>query len=192
MGMRLKHNRSGTNHFSPLPSVIARRADSLKPAVGSRQRIGLRQCSLTSRLPGSIHIDYQPLLARPIEEAARRRKRLTSKQILVKERAERFHTALIKSRKKARQGCAMRQAVTAEEGHIGSGERGEPFVKGKQGWFPRQGVADQDGDKINEIVLAEAGTGETHLFGDGGECALVGKHPSKSGYFSHPGRHGRL
>jgi hypothetical protein len=30
-----------------------------------------------------------------------------------------------------------------------------------------------------------------HLFGDGGECTLVGKHPSESGYFSYPGRHGR-
>lgn len=60
----------------------------------------------------------------------------------------------------------MRQAVAAKKRHIWSGERSQPLVEGQQRWFARQNVADQHDNEIDEIVMAKAGTGEVHLFGN--------------------------
>lgn len=104
MRMRLEYNRTRSHYLSTLPALIARRTHLIKPTMGSRQGVCLRQRTLPSRLSGSVHVDDHPLLAHPIEQATRRGKRRAHKQILLKERSKGFHTGLIKSRKKAGQG----------------------------------------------------------------------------------------
>ena len=46
--------------------------------------------------------------------------------------------------------------------------------------------------KIDEVVVAKAGTGEAHLALDGFEHTLMGENLSKGCHFSHPGRNGGL
>lgn len=91
MGMRLEYNRTRADDFSSFASLIARCAYLIKTTMRNRQGFGLRQCSLTGRLPGPIHVDHEPLSACSV------------KQVLLKECAQDFHRRLIKGRKKAGQ-----------------------------------------------------------------------------------------
>ena len=95
MRMRLKHNGPCPYHLSPLPPMIAQRTDLIKPAMGSRQGVRLRQRALAGCLSGSIHINDEPLLACSVKQTARGRKRLLCKQIFLKKRSQGFHRGLI-------------------------------------------------------------------------------------------------
>lgn len=148
MGMYLKHNCTGTNDCSSLPSGVGRRADKLRLTMRSRQRIRLRQRAPASSLSGSTHTNHQPPFSHLIEQATRGGKRLAGEQIFLKEHAKRLHGVLIKGGKKPRQRRAMGQVVAAKEGHIWSSERSELLVNGQQGGFPRKNRADQDRDEI--------------------------------------------
>ncbi len=78
MRMCLKHHCTRPHDLSPLPTVIARRADLIKPAMGNRQGVRLWQRALTSCLSGSVHVDHEPVCTRPVNQAARGRKRFAS------------------------------------------------------------------------------------------------------------------
>jgi hypothetical protein len=99
--MCLKHHSTSTNHLSSLAALVAWRADLIKPTMRSRQGVCLRQGALTSRSPGSIHINHQPLVSHPIEQAARGGKRLAGEQVLLKKRSQGFYGRLIKGSEKA-------------------------------------------------------------------------------------------
>lgn len=129
--------------------------------MGSGQPVRLRQCALTSRLPGPIDIDHDPLLIGSIKQAAGGRKRVASQHIFLKERPERLHTRLIESREIPRQGGAMRQAVATKQGHKGVCPRRESFVEREQGRLARQHVAEQHGNKIDELVTSQSGRGRS-------------------------------
>jgi hypothetical protein len=45
----------------------------------------------------------------------------------------------------------------------------------------------QQGDKIDEVVMAKTCTGEAHLVLDGVEDAFMGENLGKDSHFSHPG-----
>ncbi len=60
----------------------------------------------------------------------------------------------------------MGQTVAIKQGHERLGKRGKSFVKGEHGGFAGHRIADQDHDKIDEVVLTKARTGEPHLFLD--------------------------
>jgi len=99
---------------------------------------------------------------------------------------------MIESGEKARERRAMGQAVSAKERHEWFGKRGEPFVKREQGWLPRENIADEHGNEIDEVVMAKAGASETHLLLDGCEHAGMREHVCNRCYFSHPDWHGGL
>jgi len=83
----------------------------------------------------------------------------------------------------------MRQPISAKQGHERRGPGSEPFVKSQQRRFARHDITDQHDDKIDEIVLAEAGAGETHPILDRFQNVCMSEHLSKSSHFSHPEGH---
>jgi hypothetical protein len=190
--MFLKHNSTSTNDFSSFPSSVAWCAHLIKPAIGSRQGVCLRQRALTSCLSGPIHIDHDPLPTGSVKQATRRGKRRSCKQVFLKERAERFHWWPIQGRKKAGQSGAMRQPISAKQGHERRGPRSQPFVKRLESWLTGKGIANQHGNKIDQIVMAEASAGKAHLILDRFQDTGVREYLSKRGHFSHPGGHGGL
>ena len=192
MRMRLEQDCAGADDFSPLTPLIAWRADLVKTTMRRGQDFRLRKRPLPGGGPRSIHIDHRPLLSRPIEQTAREVKRFASKEIFLKARTQSFHCRLVKGRKKTRKGRTMRQTISPKQGHERLGKWSEPFVKSQQGRFARKNRADQHGNKIDEVVVAKAGTGEAHLVLDGFENILMGENLSKGCHFSHPGRNGRL
>lgn len=82
----------------------------------------------------------------------------------------------------------MRQTVATKQGHKGVCPRRESFVEHEQSWLARQHVAEQHSNKIDEFILAKAGTGEAYLFLDLCQDSRVGENPSKSSNFPHPGK----
>src|SRR6266487_1337653 len=82
----------------------------------------------------------------------------------------------------------MGQKVSTEQGHEWLGKRSKSFVKGPQGRLTGYCIADQDGDKIDEVVLTKARSGEPHLVLDLFQDPRMGKYLSKGCHFSHPGR----
>src|SRR6266568_1436989 len=188
MRMRLEQDRTGTHHFSPFAPLIARRADLIETAMGRGQRLQLRQRPLAGGLSGPVHIDDHPLFFRPVEQATGGSKWVPGVQILLKARAQSFYGALIEGGEKAGEGRAIGQLVSVKQGHERLGKRQQPFVKGQERGFARNGITDQDGDKIDEVVVTKARAGETHLILDRFQDSRMGENLSKDRRFSHPGR----
>jgi len=72
----------------------------------------------------------------------------------------------------------MGQQMATKQSHEWLGKRQQPLVKGQQGGFARKSIANQDGDKIDHVILAKASSGETHLLLDSFEDALMGEDPT--------------
>jgi len=106
MRMCLEDYCTRANHFAPLPPLISRRAGLIKPAMRKRQCFRLGQCSLTGGLPGTVHIDHQKLGSLPVEQATRRGKQLSRKQILLKECTEGLHCPLIEASRENETGSS--------------------------------------------------------------------------------------
>ena len=86
----------------------------------------------------------------------------------------------------------MGQPISPKQGHEWLGKWSEPFVKGQQGRFTGQNVADQHSDKIDEVILTKTRTSETHLLLDRFEHTCMREHLRTRCHFAHPGWHGRL
>ena len=82
----------------------------------------------------------------------------------------------------------MGQEVAAKECHKWFGERQKPFTKSLECGFEASSIADEHNNKIDEVVLAKASAGKTHLFLDGFEDTHMAEHLSYHSYFSHPRR----
>src|SRR5690348_12800244 len=74
--MRLENHGPRPNHFPTLAPGVTRRAHLLKPTMGRGPRIRLWQCALPGCSPGSVYIDYHPLVACSVTQTTGRRKGL--------------------------------------------------------------------------------------------------------------------
>src|SRR5260370_38897112 len=99
-------------------------------------------------------MEDKPLLPRPVPQATSLVERGSRSQILLKERAPRFHSRLIKSGKKAREGRTVRKTMATNERHKRFGKRHKPFIKGKPRGFARNCIANEHHDKIDEVVVS--------------------------------------
>src|SRR5689334_15374750 len=90
--------------------------------------------------------------------------------------------------KKTGPGRAVEQLVSTKQSHERFGKRGESFVNGQQGEFARNCVADHDGGKINQVVVAKACADEAYLFLDSFEDSRMLQNLSKGCHFSEPRR----
>src|SRR5260370_8794482 len=125
--------------------------------MGSGQPVSLRQCALTSRLPGPIHIDDDPLRSCSVEQTTGRRERFARISILLKARAQSFRSGLIKGGKKTRKRRAMRQAVATKQGHKGVCPRRQSFVEREQGRLAPPHVAQHQSNKTAQLILPKPG-----------------------------------
>ena len=111
----------------------------------------LRQSTLASGLAGSIHISDQPGPFAPIHDPTRVNERHAGKQILLEQGTQVFHAGLIEGGQKAGECRAGRQAGAAKESHEYIGKRPQTVVKGSQCQLPRQRIADENHQKIDQL-----------------------------------------
>src|SRR5437763_17001339 len=77
--------------------------------------------------------------------------RRACEQIGEKERAQGFGGLKAHARKKAREGRAGGQFLALEQGHEGLRKGEEPLVKLLDGAFATDGVAEEDGEKVDQL-----------------------------------------
>src|SRR6266567_1423257 len=131
-----------THHFSPLASQIARRTNGIEAPMDRGLRLGLGKRTLAGSLSGPVHVNDEPGLSHPVEQATGGSKRVPGEQILLKVCAQGFHTLLVKGGKEAGERRTMRQQISPKERHIRLCEWQEPFVKCPQGRFTAESIAD--------------------------------------------------
>jgi hypothetical protein len=120
---------------------------------------------LAGCLARPIHIKDEEVVPLPVEQPAwlllffQR----TSEQIFEKQGAQGLDCALIKSREKARERRTSRQTISSEERHECALPRLETLVEAFQRSFTTDGIAEEYGEKIDELVPSEATTSKAHL-----------------------------
>ena len=92
------------------------------------------------------------------------------------------------ARKKARECRARGQSLAAEQGHEGLRKRQELLIELLQRAFAADGVAEEHGEKIDDLVVPEAAAGKAHLRADGRKDALLAKIGDDQRYLPEPGR----
>jgi hypothetical protein len=120
MGVSLQDGATCANHFSRLSPQVSGNTDLIITTMRSGQFRRVRQCSLSRGLPGSIHIDHQPVVPQAGTSAPWWSGCLRSRhQILLKQGSQRLNAWLIKRGKKRAEGRSMRQGVSTEQCHQG-------------------------------------------------------------------------
>ncbi len=113
-----------------------------------------------------------------------------AEQIVQKQGAQGFDWLLSQSRQKAREGRASWELITVKQGHEGRGKGLQPLVEGFQRAFTADGVAEEDGEKVDDLIVPEAPPRKAHALTDGGKDALLTKMlDDQSGFAKPGGRH---
>src|SRR3989440_5374809 len=80
----------------------------------------------------------------------------------------------------------MGQLLADKEGHEGGGKRLKALIEGLEGAFPAQRIAQEYGDKIDDVIGPHAPTGQAHPLADGLEHAQVGEILRPQAHFAKP------
>src|SRR5438094_9137914 len=106
-------------------------------------------------------------------------------------RAKCLQTRRVNSGQKATQAGAMRELRTSEEGHKGHGERSQTGKKILEGAFPTDGVAKEQHEEVDHLVLPKALSHQMHLLGQGLQYSLLSEILCDEHDFGKPRRHRR-
>jgi hypothetical protein len=79
-----------------------------------------------------------------------------------------------------------------KQGHERGRKGGEPLEVGLKGTFATDGVAKQEGQKVEDLILAEPATHQAHLGRHGLEQAVRAQVLRQEDRFGEPGGHRRL
>src|SRR6266568_1738791 len=93
----------------------------------------------------------------------------TAAEILKKQLPQCLDGCLFKGCQEATQRRARRQSVPSEQGHEGGSKGLYPLIKGLQGLFATDGIAQQHGDKVNDLIASEAAARKTHAVLNGSQ-----------------------
>ncbi len=87
-------------------------------------------------------------------------------QIIEKKRAHSFNGRLGQCCQKAREGRAGGELVTVKESHEGDRKGLEPLVEGFQGGFSADGIAEENREKIDDLVVPETTPRKAYTLAD--------------------------
>src|SRR5947209_4072545 len=163
--MSLRDDGARPDHLPTLAPRVARRTDLLQATLCWRQRFCLWQGPLAGGLPRPIDVKDDVCVACSIDKRAcvslcvqRARE-----QISEKERAQGFGGLRGQARQKARERRAGGQFLAVEQGHEGLRKRQEPLIELLERAFAANGVAEEHGQKIDDLVVPETAAGQAHL-----------------------------
>jgi len=180
MGVSLEHTGTGAHDCSSCATLLSWRAHLLTTTMRGGQRLCWWQGSLTRGACRAITIHHGPRLSRSIDQATGRGQRFADQQLVLTQRAESFNGVLLQGGTHTRTRGAMGHTMATEQGQTWLGNRSQPLRKRLHGWFARPKRADPDHDAIDAVGVANAGTGETDLFGDGVPCSRLREKPGRT------------
>ncbi len=85
----------------------------------------------------------------------------------------------------------MRQLVAAEERHAWRGERGKAVEKRLQCGLTAEGIAEQDGDEVDHLIVACPTASKADMLRNSVKDAALSEMASQQDQFSKPGWDGR-
>ena len=88
------------------------------------------------------------------------------REVLLDQVAQRREARGIDRVEEATERGAMGQAVTPEECQEGGGEGREPGEERLQRLLATDGIAEQERDAVNHVVVADSTAGKAHLLGE--------------------------
>src|SRR2546421_3151602 len=94
-------------------------------------------------------------------------------EILKKQLPQCLDRGLLNGSQEATQRRASRQLVPSKQGHEGGSNGLYPLVKDLQGRFAADGIAQQNGDKVNDLITSEAAAGKAHSVLNGSQYPLA-------------------
>jgi len=112
-------------------------------------------------------------------------------KVVLENLAEGITARNIDSGQKARECGSMRQLLATKERHKWTRKRGEPIKESFEGGLATDGIAKQDGDKVEHVEGAGTPTSEAHALADRIEIALLREIPGAQHDFGEPGRNRR-
>ena len=183
----IQHCGPRPDDLSPFPPQVAGSAHLGHSTLWGREILPLGESALPCGLFGSIDIYDPPLVPQAVRQIAGRNDRFPRHAIGAKERSQSLHSGLISSDEKTRERRTIWPTAAAKEGHKDLGQRLQPLVKGFQGRFPTESIANEHHDKIDGVGCSNARTGETDLLLDSGEQVQLGQHVREDGSLSQPG-----
>ena len=92
------------------------------------------------------------------------------------------------ARQKARERRAGGQSLAVEQGHEGLCKRQKLLIEALQCPFAAESVAEEDGQKIDDLVVPETAAGQAHLRTDGRQDALLAQIGDDQRDLPKPGR----
>ncbi len=138
-------------------------------------------------LPGGVDIKDQQLVAVAIKQTAEGvRGEAVLANSVFEQLMQGVEACRINVGQKAAEGRAVRQALASEEGHEGSGKGCQTLEKRLQSGLATGGIAKQNGDKVDDVVVTCASTGQPHLGIDGLEQATLGKTTRQENHLRKP------
>jgi hypothetical protein len=111
------------------------------------------------------------------------------KTVLLKECTKRFQAGTIHVSQETAQAGAMGKVGTPKQRHEGCPEGSDTLKEVSERPFSADGIADQQGQKINGFIAAETSSYETDLVCERLEQLLLRQVASDDDDFSEPGRH---
>jgi len=93
-------------------------------------------------------------------------------QILQKEHAQGFNSRWGEAGQKATERRAAGQLLPVEQGHEWFGERSQPFIEGFEGPFAADRIAEEDRQKVDDLVMPKTPSCKADTLLDGGKDPL--------------------
>ena len=187
--MYLEYRSTAPHHLSSLTSQIAWRTDLVQSSSCRRQFLTPLKCSLPGWLPGSVNIEDHMTLSLPIPHSPDGIFRPPLSEALFELSTKRLQTRMVNGGEKATQAGSMRELSTSEQGHKGHGERSEMGKKFLESAFPSDGVAKEQHEEVDDLVLPKAPPHQTHLVCESLQHSLLDEIVCDEDDFGKPGRH---
>src|SRR6266516_255303 len=186
----LTDDGAGTHDFPSLAPGVARGTDLIQPpkgrwqffCLGKRALAGSRTSAIDSKDNPRSSLSIQQATCLPLfgERAAER--------IIEKQRAQGLDWCLGQSHQKARERRAGWQPLTLKQRHEGDGKGLQPLVEGFQRAFTADGIAKEDGEKVDHLILSEASSPKAHALTELRQDALLAQMLNDQHDFAKPRR----
>src|SRR6266699_3154886 len=175
--MSLRDDGASTDDLPALAPCVARSTDLVQAALWCRQLLCLWQGTLPGGFPRPIDVKDYAVVACSISQRACMSLfvQRAREQIGEKEGAQGFCGRPGQARKKARECRAGGQSLSVEQSHERLCKRQEPFIEHLQRAFAADGVTEEHGQKIDDLIVPETAAGQAHLRAKGRKDSLLAK-----------------
>jgi len=150
-----------------------------------------RPCTLSRRLPSAIHSKDEQVMAVAIQESTHLVAGAAMRdEVILEDLPKRITTGYVDIGQETTERCSVGQVVPAKARHKRLSEWQQSVKEGRQGRLATGGIAEQNGNEVDDIEHASATASKVQLLADGVEMALLREMPSQDDDFGKPGRDG--